>query len=705
VPAERSRFGGRTPDMGDNPRVSLTDVRSGQRAGSPLRLVLFSGGRGASVLTRELIAHPSISLTIAINGYDDGASTGEVRRFLRDSLGPSDFRKNAARLATDLRSCSPALVELLDLRLPVGASEEDARTVFAAIAGGEVAGSDEVRSLGDRIDPTVRSRVADAIWRFADVLRETRRPFSFSDCSLGNLVFAGIYLQSGRQFNRAVDAYAALCGLPEGLIENVTDGTNAWLVGLDANARLLASEEEIVDATRPNRIRDIFLIGEPLGPDDRRAIEDAPARAGDILQACAAVVALNPRLAAKIASADLIIYAPGTQHSSLFPSYLTPGLSAAIAANLTAIKLLITNIQSDAEIAGRNAVEIIDRAVFYLKEKGRLAAPTPCLITHYLLNDPGSGDASAPYVPLGPLDSIEDPRLVRIGNYEEGVTGRHDAARVLAPFVESILSRSERKRVAVLLHDAGSINKVAQTLLEMIRGGIEQVPVDFTVFYGGADLLDARFTGNLPFAVTQLPGGDRTFAQSARAGGFDYVILFESSGMYRGEDLVGLASQLAAGRFDAVWGSRRLSIRDIEESYRLRYRPNAVLGAISYAGSHVLSLAYLVLYGRYISDTLSAVRAVRAADAFDPAIDLNHKRANHLLLSGLLRRKADLLEIPVKFFAMSPERIKRTSPLEGLQALATIVWRRFSAPRPRGIGEPRGVRPEGQPSGPVGPSR
>ena len=42
---------------------------------------------------------------------------------------------------------------------------------------------------------------------------------------------------------------------------------------------------------------------------------------------------------------------------------------------------------------------------------------------------------------------------------------------------------------------------------------------------------------------------------------------------------------------------------------------NAVLGAVSYAGSHVLSLAYLVLYGRYVSDTLSAVRAVRAADA------------------------------------------------------------------------------------------
>ena len=35
-----------------------------------------------------------------------------------------------------------------------------------------------------------------------------------------------------------------------------------------------------------------------------------------------------------------------------------------------AIKLLITNIQTDAEITGSSAVDIIDRAVFYLKEKG-----------------------------------------------------------------------------------------------------------------------------------------------------------------------------------------------------------------------------------------------------------------------------------------------------------------------------------------------
>jgi len=686
-------------------RVPATIPEYPRRDARQLRVVLFSGGRGSGVLTRQLVANPSIALTIAINGYDDGASTGEVRRFLRDSLGPSDFRKNASRLAIELCSCPSALVELLDLRFPAGATEGDARRAFAAVRGGSTADAPKIGALVDRLDTKLTASIAEPLHAFEKLLTETGEPFNFSDCSLGNLVFAGIYLQCGRDFNRAVDDYALLLGLPIGLIENVTDGTNAWLVGIDEAGHLLATEEELVDGTRPHRVSDIFLIGRPLGADERVQCERSPGDAATLLDGLAVYPALNSRLEAKIAAADLIIYAPGTQHSSLFPSYLTPGLSAAAAGNLSAIKLLITNIQSDAEITGSNAVDIIDRAVFYLKEKGRVALPTPCLITHYLVNDPERGEAQTPYVPLGPLESIEDPRLVRIGNYEEGVTGRHDAARVLAPFIDTLLAREERKRVAVLLHDAGSMNKSVQTMLEMVRGGIAGVALDITVFYTG-EPLDVRFTGSLPFAVTRLPGGDASFPEAARDGGFDYVALFESSGMYRGEDLVALASHLAVGRFDAVWGSRRLSVRDIQESYRLRYRKNVLLGAISYVGSHALSLAYLLLYGRYISDTLSAVRAVRAADVFESGVEVTDKRANHWLLSALLRRQAEILEIPVRFFPLSPERVKRTSPLEGLEALATILMRRL-APQPRAEVTKAAATavPDQAPPGPVRSSR
>jgi hypothetical protein len=293
-----------------------------------------------------------------------------------------------------------------------------------------------------------------------------------------------------------------------------------------------------------------------------------------------------------------------------------------------------------------------------------------------LINEPGRTE-STPYVPLGPVETIEDPRLVRIGDYEDGVTGRHDASRILEPFLDALATPRRPYRMAVLLHDAGSLNKVTQTLIEMVRGGVERLPLEMSVFCLVPGELDAAFTARLPFAVRTVPDA-AAFLSAVRAGSFDYVGLFESSGMYRGEDLLALASHLTVGRLDAVWGSRRLSVRDIHESYRLRYKTNLLLGAISYAGSHVLSLAYLLLYGRYISDTLSAVRAVRAADALEAGIDLTHKRANQYLLARLLRRRAEVLELPVQFVPISPGKVKRTSALDGLQALLSIIALRFT---------------------------
>ncbi len=641
-----------------------------------LRVVVFSGGRGSGVLSQSLIRDARIDLTIAINGYDDGASTGEVRRFLGDALGPSDFRKNASRLAAALGSCSEALLALLEWRLPETAAASDAEDIIASIRGTVAPGFDAVAAAVSAMSQPERAHVADRLDRFEDELRRSGRPFNFSDCSLGNLVFAGSFLLMERHFNEAVDDYCGLVGLPAGVVENVTDGRNAFLVGEDVDGKVIATEEELVDPSRARSVRDIFLTDER--PPANVELQTFVARH-------AVTAEINPRLVAKLESADLIIYAPGTQHSSLFPSYLTSGLPGIIAANLHAIKLLVTNIQSDAEIAGQSAVDLIERAVHYLKDKGRLAVPTPALITHYMLNDPAQTEADRPYVPLGQVELLEDPRLVRIANYEDGVSGRHDATRVLTPFIESLLEAPARPRIAVLLHDAGSIDKVAQSIIEIVRGGIDRVAADVTVLCAQPEALDPGFVASLPVRVTWLGSGgeadDRLRAElQAR---FDYVLLFESSGMYRGEDVVSLCSHLSLGRLDAVWGSRRLSVRDIQESYRLRYRHSPILGWVSAVGSHLLSVSYLFLYGRYIADTLSAVRAVRVADALDLPVPVSHKRANHWLLLKLLKRQADVLEVPVRFVPLSPELVKRTTVAEGLGALWTIVRERFrSRPKP-----------------------
>src|SRR3954467_13291924 len=136
------------------------------RHSSTVRVVLFSGGRGSGALTRQLVSRAGVSLTIAINGYDDGASTGEVRRFLGDSLGPSDFRKNASRLATELNTCSPPLIAALDARLPVSIDRDGALAALRTAAA-------TTPALATRLDA------------FVSELTASGRAFDFSDCSVG----------------------------------------------------------------------------------------------------------------------------------------------------------------------------------------------------------------------------------------------------------------------------------------------------------------------------------------------------------------------------------------------------------------------------------------------------------------------------------------------------------------------------------------
>jgi 2-phospho-L-lactate transferase/gluconeogenesis factor (CofD/UPF0052 family) len=655
-----------------------------------VRVVLFTGGRGSSVLSEELIKNGRVVITLAINGYDDGLSTGEVRRFFGDCLGPSDFRKNASRLASQLRTCDERLVALLDLRFPDDCALSQATACLAALRAARPAGTDvlhvRLAELAQGLDVQARDTLNQKLDRFEHELIRTGFPFSFADCSLGNLVFAGCFLDVGRDFNRAVDDYCALLGIRSGTVDNVTDGRNMYLVAVNARGRLLATEAEIVAAGQPQELREIFLLDRAVTPAEQAELADASAETVlRFVEHHAVTPAANPRLLRQIELADLIVYAPGTQHSSLFPSYLTPGVGAAIARNLHAVKVLITNLQEDAEITGWSAVDLVDRALFYLRSKDRLAVPTPCLITHYLINEPGHVEPGKPYVPLGHLDSLEDPRMVRIGNYEEGVTGRHDATKVLAPFVEALLRRGERTHLAVLLNDSDSLNKVGETIVEMVRAGVADLPVTLAVFYECAESFEEGFTAVLPFPVRNLSTRGASSVEAFRHivgdPAFDYLLLFESSGMYKGEDIVNLATHLRNGRLDAVWGSRRLSVNDIREAYQLIYRHRTVKSAISFFGSHVLSLSYLLLFGRYISDTLSSARAVRSSFLQGDVPDYHSREFNQVVLTRLLRDGAEVFETPVFYLPISPQKVRRTSTRDGLKALATIFRGWLSRPR------------------------
>ena len=69
---------------------------------------------------------------------------------------------------------------------------------------------------------------------------------------------------------------------------------------------------------------------------------------------------------------------------------------------------------------------------------------------------------------------------------------------------------------------------------------------------------------------------------------------------------------------------------------------------------------------------------------------------NQIVLSHLLRQRAEVFETPVYYFPISPEKVRRTTVGDGLRSLATILRLRWSA-LPPATAAPATARTEADP--------
>src|SRR5215472_18924493 len=128
------------PAMNANPTPAVA-TSAAERAAprAQINVVLFSGGSGTRSITDAFRRHPQISLKILINAYDDGHSTGRLRRFFPGMLGPSDVRKNINRIMPTAERSQKNLKIISDHRLPVGISREDALSLLDRMMEGSYA--------------------------------------------------------------------------------------------------------------------------------------------------------------------------------------------------------------------------------------------------------------------------------------------------------------------------------------------------------------------------------------------------------------------------------------------------------------------------------------------------------------------------------------------------------------------------------------
>jgi len=646
-----------------------------------LNVVVFSGGRGTASITEALLRHPQIALTVVVNAYDDGLSTGRLRAFLPGMLGPSDVRKCFARMMpTDDRS-DLALRALVEHRLPTPTSFEEGKQCLRSLCDG-ISPSILLPMLGELRVSQMRT-LRDAIGAIAQKI-ESDGSFDFSDCGVGNLVFAGMYLSRGESFNDAIEDFGQWVRA-RGRLCNVTDGRNLVLTALKDDGTLLHDEASVVSPQNISRIRDIFLLDRY--PSDSE-VETLSALSVDAAQEALAQREVFPELSAScheaIAQADIIVYGPGTQHSSLFPSYLTRGLGEAIAENTLAEKVLVTNIAKDHEIQSETAESLAKKVLYFMNRKGQLSLRPEQLITTAFVQTARNEERSHSYLQVAAAASTS--QLVgapMVSGDWEARQGEHRGGRVVAEIVSLASQKAQRKlrphhfKVSIIvpcLNEAPTVRAVLEDLMLLDLSpydlGKEVLYVDGGSKDGSAEIA-ATVRGVT--CLTSRGGRGRALRTGVDAATGNLIVFFPSDGEYVADEIVRLVEPIVRGQTHVVFGNRTSGVSNFTDYMRTIYDGHVGGSIMGKYGGMTLSMLGLVLLDRYVGDVLTSVKAFDAQLLRDLKLTADGVDLETELVAKLSRAREAIMEIPVSYQARTRAQGKKTRLRDGLSALAMLI--------------------------------
>jgi 2-phospho-L-lactate transferase/gluconeogenesis factor (CofD/UPF0052 family) len=657
---------------------------------SRINLVLFSGGSGTKSITEALMRHPQISLTILINTYDDGLSTGRLRRFIPGMLGPSDVRKNINRIMPASERPQKSLKSVSDYRLPVGISRNDALAILQSIVHGEYS------LLPEKLASTLPQFVAWQLQRFNSFLatflsyfeeQEAQgRTFDFTDCALGNLLFAGCYLEQGRDFNRTVEAFCEFYETGANMLLNITQGENLFLVARKENGTLLLNEADIVAAQDASKISELFLVEEETY---LKRVEHQPEPAGGwepLIRAAHRVPRLNPRAGAALAAADVIIYGPGTQHSSLFPSYMTDGVAEQIVANTGADKVFIGNIHRDSDIQADDASDLARKLLDSMTRKGQTHVEWTSVVSHFFVQDIDENTLSrGNYIPFDKSRFTFPLETVKVRDWESQ-EGRHSGGYVVEELRQIVQSRIDIELAQVhhmvsivipVLDEEATIELVLKSVTALDFSPFELSKEVIVIDGGSSDRTVERARQVKNVKVYHVSPSETGRGAAMRLGleksRGNLIVFFPGDDEYRPEDLYSIVSNMVNSKFRAVFGTRAVKCTDLSNRLIHIYNNNRWLYLISKYGGIMISVVTLLLYNRYVSDVLSSVKGydahlLRSLNLKSNGLDLDAE-----IVAKLSERREYIMELPVEYKPRNREAGKKIRTSDGLRVLTGLL--------------------------------
>lgn len=659
-----------------------------------IHVVLFAGGRGAASITQAIANHPQIDYSILVNAYDDGLSTGRLRDWIPGMLGPSDIRKNCITVMPVDNPSQQALQRLLEYRFPDPASGEEVLEQLLSI----------VEWNFDRI-PNVFLREALFNITYSTLhdlnswlncflndhknrRQQLNRNFDFSDCAFGNLVFSGCYLACGHDFNSTVDKFMKLCSCRTTVL-NLTDGSEGHLSGLKSDGEILWRESQLVDTQSGKEILDIFLTERPLSTLlDSHHLPVGLSERRSLMDTFQYYPKINPVAAQKIRSADIIIYGPGTQFSSLFPSYLTWGLAEEIAANKHAEKIFIGNLMMDHDIQSETVNSLILKFQYFITRKSTVPKlPADFVTTYFIQSENIDQPGRLRFRLEGPLDSSSQ---LHVADWQDEA-GKHLGGQIVNELLGIVQDRFEAKlktysyMVSILVPGLNEQQTLKRCLEELKIVDFHTLGLSREIIYidGGSSDDSFSIAESIPgIRCFKLEGPQRGKGRCLLLGleksRGNIVAFFPCDGEYRPETLLQLIRPICSGEAPAVIGSRAIKCVNLNRRIHEIYASDPVGFLVSKYGGMLLSVMCLLLYNRYISDPLSSVKvfdrqAIRKLPLSATGFDLDME-----ILAMLSMEEAYILELPVEYMPRNRKAGKKMSIYEGLRCIRTLFTSYFN---------------------------
>lgn len=520
-----------------------------------MNLVLFTGGSGNANLIRYLKTLSYVNLSLLINGYDDGLSTGTIRNANYGMLGPSDYRKNFTYILDDYSESNKKVKQIFDYRISTEESKQilQSRESFIdSIASSSV--------LEESSRNFIRTYLRMGLDKLLD---HTQNLNLLNDFSVGNIIIGGLYGQTG-DFNSALYKLTDFFDLNARLI-NVSVDDDSKLVAFDSHSDFMSNEENIVnyDGTKP--LKDFFLL--PL--DTISELVDQKNYSYEEIRKMGVIPNISESAKHAINNADLILFGSGTLFSSLLPSYR---ICKQVLSESKAKKVLIVNNDYDNDIRNITLNQYVD---LNLKELGS---------DHYEYFDRIMVDKRSVIVNASKSDNY--PNIIETPVMDQN--RKHSGYYLWKNIVRS-LDRDEGICQVKIIFPKNTEKEV----VDLYRTEIEE--------------FNSKTYSEIRFEID----GEKTTKKA------NYFLILDTSGKINLHDIITWIKLARIFNYSTIFGYRFFSRRQLILSFKKKLVESRVTYLLSLMIANFVSLVYAIRFFKFKADPLSGIYLIRSEFDFE----------------------------------------------------------------------------------------